>query len=158
MHGRLLFRAAFDILKDATLAEDVVQQAFLKAWERRTDIAHPEFLKQWLIRAVVNGGLEMLRRRKTEKRLLKLGTIARDPSGIPTAETAELRELLLNAVADLPELSRAIVALRVLEGMSGNKVKDLLGCSAAEVSRHLHRGLEQLRRAMSASVTGARNA
>lgn len=155
MNGQLLFRAAFDILKDAALAEDVVQQAFLKAWERRDDILHPELLKQWLVRAVVNGGLEVLRRKETERRLMKLLPIAAEPSGIPTAESAELRELLLYSLADLPEMNRAVVVLRVLEGMSGNEVKDLLGCSAAEVSRHLHRGLEQLRRAMSASTAAA---
>jgi RNA polymerase sigma factor (sigma-70 family) len=152
LHGRLLFRAAFDILKNAAAAEDVVQQALLKAWERRGEIEQPTLLKQWLVRSVVNGSLEHLRRRKTEARVLKLRVVAADHETTPSADRIELREQLLDALSDLPEMSRSVVALRVLEGMSGNEVKDLLGCSAAEVSRQLHRGLEQLRGVMNAAL------
>jgi RNA polymerase sigma-70 factor (ECF subfamily) len=158
LHGALLFRAAFDILKDAADAEDMVQQAFLKAWERRDEIVHAGLLKQWLTRTVVNGSLQTLRRRKTEHRVLKRHASVPASVETPTTEKGELHALLLDAVADLPEMSRTVVVLRVLEGMSGDDVKNLLGCSAAEVSRQLHRGLDQLRRMMNASIAGAKGA
>jgi DNA-directed RNA polymerase specialized sigma24 family protein len=53
------------------------------------------------------------------------------------------------ALRELPDLTRAVVVLRIMQGMSGNEVKGLLGCSAAEVSRRLYSGMEQLRTLLS---------
>ena len=58
------------------------------------------------------------------------------------------------AMDRLPETARMVVALRVMHGLSGNEVKDLLGCSAGEVSRQLHRGMEQLRGLLAEFQTG----
>ena len=57
----------------------------------------------------------------------------------------DMREAVVQAMDRLPETARTVVALRLMQGMSGNEVKDLLGCSASEVSRQLHAGMEQLR-------------
>lgn len=46
----------------------------------------------------------------------------------------------------LPEPSRLVVTLRIMEEMSGRQVQDLVGCSAAEVSRRLHSGMDELRK------------
>jgi RNA polymerase sigma-70 factor (ECF subfamily) len=158
-NGRLFFRLAYDVLRNASEAEDVVQQSLLKAWERRDGrIKAPLQLKQWLVRSVVNGALEVLRRRKTEQRVLRLHPAADgddDKGPSPPGdgpERVETADLLLRAVADLPEMTRSVIVLRILEGMSGNDAKDLLGCSAAEVSRQLHRGLEILRAALSRAL------
>ena len=62
------------------------------------------------------------------------------------AELTERRDLVLSALAQLPEPIRGVVTLRMMQEMSGNEVSELLGCSALDVSRRLHEGLDQLRR------------
>lgn len=145
-NGRLFFRLAYTVLRDAAAAEDACQQAFLRAWQER-DRVGPEdaALKGWLARTVINNSLQVVRRAKVERRAVAARGYAAPASAGPAGEQDELREAVLAAVGRLPEPTRLVVALRVLEGMSGNDVRDLLGCSAAEVSRQLHRGLEQLR-------------
>lgn len=144
--GRLYYRLAFGVLRNGGGAEEACQQAMLKAWDRRGGI-EPEKLRAWLARVVVNEALEVARRRKVERRSLagqaSIGG-ARPGPAAPGDELAT-REAVVRAMDRLPETARTVVALRVMQGMSGNEAKDLLGCSAAEVSRQLHAGMEQLR-------------
>ncbi len=150
LHSRLFFRLAYGIVRDEAAAEDACQAALLKAWSvARHEMRDPARLRAWISRVVVNESLVIARRRRTERR-----TIGRRPhvrsgpdatAASPAAAALDLRESLVGAMERLPETTRLVVALRVMQGMSGNDVKDLLGCSAAEVSRHLHGGMRQLR-------------
>jgi RNA polymerase sigma-70 factor, ECF subfamily len=151
LHGRLLFRVAYGVLHDTGAAEDVVQDTLLKAWSQRDAIRNPAAMQQWLVRSVMNGALAVLRRRKVEKRVLQQHRAVAVGDGISVSEQLELRDSLLHAVDALPQALREVIVLRILQELSGNEVKALLGCSASEVSRHLHRGLEQLRSALSES-------
>ena len=142
--GRLYFRLAVGVLRDAHGAEEVCQQAMLKAWDQR-DRIEPAKLRAWLARVVVNESLYVARRRKVERKSLTMQADgATSPAPTPV-EALATREAVMRAMERLPELARTVVALRVMQGLSGNEVKDLLGCSAAEVSRQLHAGMEQLR-------------
>ena len=154
-NGRLFFRLAYNVLRDSPAAEDVCQQAFLRACEQRQLILHNAgALKAWLVRTVINGSLQAIRRGKVERRAMQDQARSR-PAADPAGDPLELRECVLAALGRLPEQTRLVVAMRVMEGLAGNEVKELLGCSAAEVSRRLHRGLEQLRRMMAERETGA---
>ncbi|MCX7425071.1 MAG: sigma-70 family RNA polymerase sigma factor [Planctomycetia bacterium] len=61
------------------------------------------------------------------------------------AELAERRDLLMVALSQLPEAIREVVALRTMEGMTGNEVSGLLRINPSDVSRRLHEGLDRLR-------------
>ena len=65
-------------------------------------------------------------------------------------DSGEQREKVLASIAELPEPVRTVVVLRLLEGLPGNQVKELLECSAVDVSRQLHQGMDMLREKMRA--------
>lgn len=148
-HGPLFFRLAYGVVRDAAAAEDACQQAMLKAWAQRDRIDNPDLLRSWLARTVVNESLQIARRREIERRVLGRHAMSTESASEPESPLAN-REAVIEAMNELDEDVRAVVALRVIEGLSGNQVKDLLGCSAAGVSRRLHLGLEQLRAALRA--------
>lgn len=144
LHGKLLFGITFGILRDADTAEECCQQAFLKAWERRGSIGDGGKLRGRLAKVVMNENLLLLRRRRRERVVLD------DPSWRcdETASAATdpwLRGRITSALNALPELTRIVVVLRVMQGQSGNQVKQMLECSASEVSRRLYSGMEKLR-------------
>lgn len=145
-HSRLFFRLAYGILRDASAADDACQQAFLKAWERRDGLQDQPALRGWLAQVVINESLLLVRRRKVEQRAMLARTEASPVQG-PERDVhrTDLRQAVVGALDQLPERTRVVVALRVMQGLTGNQVKDLLGCSASEVSRQLHGGMEQLR-------------
>lgn len=144
--GPLLFRLAYGVLGDREAARDACQDAMLKACKNLQDLKDVRRIGSWLARIVVNESLLLRRRRGIEKRAL-----ARHGSTVTATMSAtgpiamETRESVLQALEQLPENLRLVVALRLMEGHSGNEVKDLLGCSAGEVSKQLHEGVELMR-------------
>jgi RNA polymerase sigma factor (sigma-70 family) len=143
-HGRFYHRLAFGVLRSHQNAADVCQQAFLRAWEKREKIRDWAALGKWLARVVLNESFCLLRRSRTERRVLcDHAQAAAGAAG--NAELAERRDAVLAALAQLPEPVREVVALRMIEGMSGNEVSVLLGTSPSDVSRRLHEGLDRLR-------------
>jgi len=146
--GRLLFRVAYGLLRDAAAAEDACQQAFLRAWEEHERIRSHEALGPWLVRTVTTDCLQRLRRRRIEQKVMRSYAERRaddDDDVKSPGHDGEVRDAILDALAKLPELTQVVVVFRVMQGLSGDQVKDIVGCSAAEVSRQLHRGLDQLR-------------
>jgi RNA polymerase sigma factor (sigma-70 family) len=146
-HGKLFFKLAYGVLRESTAAEDACQQALLRALERPAELRAAEALRAWLARIVVNESLQVRRRRKTEQRVLADHIVRSRAPDHPDGGW-ELREAILEAVEQLPEPARSVVVMRMLDGMSGGQVKDLLECSDAHVSRELHRGMELLRKVL----------
>jgi RNA polymerase sigma-70 factor (ECF subfamily) len=147
-NGRLFFRLAFDIVRDAAAAEDICQQGMVKALQQKERIREAAALRAWLMEVVLNDSLQLLRQRKLEASHLSKNWTEETSVLSGVGPAFELRESLLKAMERLPERTRLIVALRKLEGLSGNDVTKLLGCSAKEVSVHLHRGMEILRQVL----------
>jgi RNA polymerase sigma-70 factor, ECF subfamily len=149
-HGKLFFKLAYGVLRESAAAEDACQQAMVRALERPQDLRAADALRAWLARIVVNESLQVRRRRKTEQRVLADHVIRSSSQAGSEGEDAgwELREAILSAVERLPEPARSVVVMRMLDGMTGGQVKDLLECSDAHVSRELHRGMELLRKTL----------
>lgn len=144
-NARLYFRIANRILRDAAAAQDVCQQAFLRAYEGKfADTRGARQLKSWMATVVINESLQVLRRRKVHWRFQQDASRRSVRSEAPSTDPF-LRDEVEAALARLPELTRAIVVLRIMQGMSGKEVRALLGCSLSEVSRQLYLGMEQLR-------------
>lgn len=141
----MFFRLAYGVVPDAQAAEDACQQAMMKAWEARGTIRDRQSLRSWLARTVVNESLVVLRRRRVERRAVALEALVRPTEAGPGHARLEAREAVEAALAELPEDLRIVVELRVMQGLKGENVKELLGVSGAEVSRRLHRGMERLR-------------
>jgi RNA polymerase sigma factor (sigma-70 family) len=142
--GRALFGVAYRIVRDVQTAEDVCQTALAKALQCEGELRQPDRLAGWLHQVVVNESLMVVRRRKLEKGRLS----NRAPGPVSTADVAqqvELRESVLAGLAQVDERVRTVVVMRVMEGLSGNEVAEILGCSASEVSRRLHEGMDRLR-------------
>jgi RNA polymerase sigma factor (sigma-70 family) len=148
-NSKLLLSLAIGVLKDRQAAEDACQKALLSAWIRRNDIVDASRLKGWLATAVINESLAVLRRKKVERRVLTLvavGGAGGAATGVTnSSENGELRQATLLALADLSDDERAVVTLRVMQDLSGREVAVILGISDGQVSKLLHRGMEELR-------------
>ena len=149
-NSRLFYRVAYRILRDPGAAEDVCQQAFLKAWSVQESIKDAVALQAWLMRVVVNESLQVLRQRKIRLRDAQ-SEQAKGDVRFSSLEHEEFREQFHQVLEELPAPTQTVVMLRLVEGLSGNEVKNLLGCSPSEVSRRLHQGLDHLRERLGSS-------
>jgi RNA polymerase sigma-70 factor (ECF subfamily) len=145
-------------LREGGAAEDVCQQAFLKAWTHRHDLQNPAAFKGWMSKIVVTESLLAHRHRQQERAAMaafsadeRLGPRSEEASAPENLiETADCRDAMLLALGELPEPQRTIVVLRHMEGYSGNETRKIIGCSAGEVSKQLNRGLKKLRKVLAA--------
>ena len=135
-HQDTLYRAALAILGDAQEAEDAVQDAFLRCWEKAPDFESGEHAKAWLLRVTVNGCKSRLRapwRRRTAPL-----TDAYPADGPEEQETLE-------AVRALPAADRAVIHLYYYEGYQTAEIAAMTGQREGTVRSRLSRARSRLR-------------
>lgn len=133
-------RLAFAMVGDASTAEEIVQEAFVRlyaSWRRLDRIEHlPSFLR----RIVVNLCRSRARRIAVRERL---DPLLRGPSSTEQPDVA-LHIDIWSALESLPPRQRACVVLRYLEDLSEADVADLLGCSLGTVKSQLHKARRRI--------------
>jgi RNA polymerase sigma-70 factor (ECF subfamily) len=158
-HYPRLWSSVQRILNNPVLAEDVVQEAFIKAHRDIGRFEGQSQLGTWLYRIAVNQALDTIRKKqRTERWLSFLSPIAEGeerpsmPEGevAPTAsiglENRELREIIFSAMGELSVEHRAVVQLRLVDELSLEETAQLLRCKPGTVNSRLHYACEHLRR------------
>ena len=145
-HGPFALRVALRLVPDRAVAEDLVQDAMLRAWSQadRFDPSRARFTT-WLYRIVVNLCIDYRRRAQPEPMPENFDPV--DPT-IGTDEMMEIGErqaALVKALQELPARQRAAMALVYDEGMTGAEAARVLGLSAKAVERLLARARTYLR-------------
>jgi RNA polymerase sigma-70 factor (ECF subfamily) len=148
-HQGIAFRTAYVITGSAADAEEVVQDAFVKAYRARGRFRSGAPFRPWLLAIVANEARN--RRRATGRRArLSLQLAEERPSGgaAPSPEVAllarEERAELLAAVDRLGEEQRAAIACRYFLGLSEAETAAVLGCRPGTVKSRLSRALARL--------------
>jgi RNA polymerase sigma-70 factor (sigma-E family) len=133
---------AFLLTADWHLAEDLVQEAFVRVAGRFRHLRDPSGFEAYLRRSVVNLHRSLLRRRKLEREYLSrhIASEVEDHTG----DVEERNELVL-ALRTLPLRQRAAVVLRHCMDLSEAQVADALGCSAGAAKNLVARGIKALR-------------
>lgn len=160
-HYRRVLRVAFGLLKNTADAEDVVQDAFARVHVRLNAFEGSSAFYTWLYRIVVNLSIDLMRRRRRERRVDIDNEPARDAlrhgeeelwpryddtHPAESAERKQLSEQLNRAFADLPEIHQAVLLLRELEGLSYDEIAETLNIKKGTVmSRlfHARRSLQE---------------
>lgn len=143
-HGPAVYRLAASIVRDASLAEDVAQETFIRAWQRRDSYRGDAPVRHWLLRIAHNVAVSTLRTIREE---------AHDPRTLPDSAGPAVesvvtdRMLIDDALSRLDPLSRSIVVLREMESLSYVEIADVLDVALPTVKTRLFRARAQLRAA-----------
>ncbi|MDO9706814.1 sigma-70 family RNA polymerase sigma factor [Paracraurococcus lichenis] len=153
-HGERALRIALRVLHDPAEAEEVAQEAFLRAWQAAAgfDPARAQFTT-WLHRIVLNLAIDRTRRRAAAPEAGGAALLAlADPGPGPeaAAAAAEDRAALAAALAQLPARQRAAIALAYEEGLSGAEAAAALDVSERALEGLLRRARLMLRRILTA--------
>ena len=132
---------------DRHRAEELFQEVFLAVWIKRRLYQHPRPFKPWLYAVALNKCRAAFRGRPTSTAPLTTdGPASADASPAEAVMAAETADLVGRAVARLPDQQRAVVTLRVWEGLSYGRIAEIVECSEATVRSHMHHGLAALRK------------
>lgn len=161
-YNQRLYRVARAILREDGEAEDVMQDAYVRAYEHLDQFAGKAAFSTWLTRIAIHEALARKRRRGRMDELDALSdhgdTMSILKSSAPTPEAgtaqAEARQLLEEAIGHLPENYRTVVVLREVEEMSVAETAESLGVTDAVVKTRLHRAHAMLRKELYARAKG----
>lgn len=141
-----LVRLSARIVGSVADAEDVVQEAYVKAYAALTDGTFDgrSKVETWLYRIVVNGSIDAKRKRKrTQTDELVDESWAGDAAASAEAVVA-LREIA-SWLGELPEEQQSVLVLKAVEGLSSAEIADILQCSEGAVEQRLVRARAALR-------------
>ncbi|WP_293807564.1 RNA polymerase sigma factor [uncultured Bosea sp.] len=150
-HNQALYRIARAVIRNDSEAEDVVQEAYVRAFRHLDSFRGEATLATWLSRITLNEALGRLRRKKRADKALR----AEDP-GVPaqiitfpgstssddperTMAQRQILQLVERATDNLADIYRGVFMARVIEGRSVEKTADLLGIRPETVKTRLHR-------------------
>jgi RNA polymerase sigma-70 factor (ECF subfamily) len=147
-----LYGFACTLCHDRNMAEDLVQETYLRALSARRKPAVDENVRGWLFTILHNVWRNEVRRRR---RPGPTEDVARIPAalGDGPAEALSRREermLVRRAIAELPDAFRAVVLLRCVEGFSYREVAAIVGCPEGTVMSRLARARALLRKSLRA--------
>jgi RNA polymerase sigma-70 factor (sigma-E family) len=142
-HAPTATRLAYFLTGDRELAQDLVQDAFIKVAGRFQYLREPDAFDTYLRRTIVNLFISHLRRVRLERQELRRQHSAREREQ-RDADIAE-RDAMWMALQGLPTRQRAAVVLRFYEDLSERETADVLGCSVGAANQLIVRGLAILR-------------
>ena len=156
-YDRNVFRIAQHITQNREDAEDVVQDAFLKAYSNLAQFQGQSKFYTWLVRIAVNEALMKLRKRRPERMVSLDEDVKTEEDSVPREvadwspnpeqqyNQAELKEILSKTIQGLPPSFRTVFVLRDVEGLSTEETSDALELSIPAVKSRLLRARLQLR-------------
>jgi RNA polymerase sigma-70 factor (ECF subfamily) len=155
-----IFRYTYSMCRQREDAEEVAQETLMKVFQNLDQLQDPERLKPWIFRIAKNAcfmkrrksvfapkqelSLDELKPTKDGEARLEIADWSRLPDAV--ASNIELHQALDQAVAELPELYRAVFLMRDVEDLSTEDTADILGVSTDVVKTRLHRARLALRK------------
>jgi RNA polymerase sigma-70 factor (ECF subfamily) len=151
LYQRRVYGVALRIVRAHDVADDVAQEAFVRAWRSldRFELGRP--FGPWVCRIAANLAVNHVRSPRAREEGLPEGhaeTRAADPGPLAAVLDAEAQRVLDDAVAGLPMEQRAVFVLRAVEEMSYEEIAAALGISPGTVMSRLFRARERLARAL----------
>lgn len=165
-HRQKLYRTACSILKDEAEAEDAVQEACMRAYQKISSYRREAKLSTWLVRIVINESIARLRRRKRTAEVIRMdGDMPRAdagdavdaenaPANRPDVEAmrAQTRRLLERSIDALPSTFRTVFLLRAAEEMSVDETAAALDIPSSTVRTRYFRARSLLRESLAREI------
>ncbi|MDX8482619.1 RNA polymerase sigma factor [Mesorhizobium sp. VK24D] len=154
-HNQRLYRIARGVVRNDAEAEDIVQEAYMRAFASLDSFRGDASLSTWLSRITINEALGRLRKRKRvvampENPEAQIIRFPLNPSDDPerTMAQRQILGLVERATDSLPDVYRTVFVARVIEGLSIEETAEVLGIRPETVKTRLHRARALVRKAL----------
>ncbi|GAB5539333.1 MAG: RNA polymerase sigma factor [Salibacteraceae bacterium] len=138
-HADGLYRFALSMCKSQDDAQDAVQEAFSKLWEKK-DQVNVQKIKSYLFTTVHNKMIDQFRKNSRYKSVDVEENIAMTSQASP-----DLKAVLNEALDTLPEIQKSVVLLRDYEGYDYNEIADITDLSLSQVKVYIFRARQKLK-------------
>jgi RNA polymerase sigma-70 factor (ECF subfamily) len=155
-HYKELHAYAGVMLRDADMAEEIVQGMFLRFWEKRELLSVQTSIKAYLYKCVYNDSMNYLKHQKVKTKYHDFAAYTMNNEHEPASSRVELTELeikLQEALNELPEACRAIFQMSRFEELKYREIAEQLGLSIKTVENQMGKALKLLRLKLADFVT-----
>jgi RNA polymerase sigma factor (sigma-70 family) len=141
LYSDRVFRFILKSIKDENMAQDIIQDTYLKLWEKHENVDFAKS-KSYIFTAAYHTMVDYIRKNKRiilydrEESSDFMDSLGKST---PAAENIDLKKVLNEAVNRLPEDQRAVIILRDYEGYSYKEIGDITGLSEAQVKVYIYR-------------------
>ncbi|MEM9445458.1 MAG: sigma-70 family RNA polymerase sigma factor [Verrucomicrobiota bacterium] len=154
-----LWRTVNQIVKDEKVAEDLVQESFMKAYRTLNKFRGQSTFSTWIYRISVNQALDYLRKHNRRRKYLGLFPVKEDEdslehelvdthTGFDAATGGETMQTIKKAFEQLPEDQRTVVELRLVQGFSTEETAKIIGCARGTVLSRLYYACQKLKKVL----------
>jgi len=147
--GLVVFTSQFNI--DYEVAEDIVQNFYVRLWEKRRNLKSSDSIKSYFFQSVKNSCLNFLKQQKVREQyirelaFLSLNNILYEPD---LYIASELQEKIRECIDGLPERSREVFKMSRFDGIKNEEIAGKLNISKRTVETHISHSIKQLRAAL----------
>lgn len=138
------YRIAFSIVREASEAEDIVQDVYEKVWRARDAVLNGKYPRAYLLRMVHNLAIDRLRERQRTRHI----DLTRQQSSSNSERDTELRDMATlteSIIASLPEKQRLAIHLRDVEGFEMAEIAEIIECDETGARMNLSRARKSVR-------------
>lgn len=146
LHIRL-YRTAFRLMENAMDAEDMVQEAYLKLWERRDDLGHVANMEAYCTSLIRHICIDVFRRKRPEEDSPppEEFPLTDNEDAATALERQDEAEQLTSLINRLPEGQRTVMTLHDVEGCSYEEIEEATGFTAVNIRVMLSRARKKIR-------------
>lgn len=145
LYKDMMYNVSFRIVKSRADAEDIVQESFIKGFEKIDQIKEEVSLGSWLKRIVINASLDLIRKRKKEYWIEETEILEKE---VNEPEMEDYSQLEVNHIKEcinkLKEKYRLILVLYMIEDYTHREISELLNLKESTVRNQYRRGKSQL--------------
>ncbi len=150
-YAKAMYNVAYRIVENGFDAEEVVQEAFIKAFSKLSGYKGESSFGSWLKRIVVNQAISVVRKRKIIYETLEDHHREEDTESFDLAEDTPIK-LVLEAIQELPEGSRIVFNLKAVEEYKFQEIAEMLQLSESNCKVQYHRAKKLLRKKLKSTV------
>ncbi len=144
-HAEQLYLYALAFVKEKTLAEDIVQEAFIYLWIHRARISYTGSVYAYLMQSVKNACINYKTHLEVEEKYQKVALLTEDRDESEN-EWEEMRQKVMQAVESLPAKCREIFILGAIEGMKYQEIAEKLDISVNTVKTQMKQAYRKIKK------------
>ncbi len=142
-----LFRFSLRIVGNVAEAEDVVQEVFIKVWNKRSELGSYKNVEAWCMTLTKNLSIDKLRSKHRRVDSIQEGfdMVSQNASPYQVAVTNDMMSRIAQMMDMLPEKQRMVMQLRDIEGMTYKEIAEILNLTLDQVKINLFRARKAIR-------------
>lgn len=138
---------AIQYVANKDIAEDIVQDVFIKYWENPTELENPKALKSYLGRMVINSAINHLKREQNVKRIhVNINQDLTEKDVYDKLHEQELKVLIYKEIEQLPEQCKKVFKMNRFDHLKYREIAEQLNISERTVENHIANALKVLRK------------